>query len=87
MESSTPRRGFQLALIKMSGAGGPAKPCDATSVRAGRNGHKLGYVPRMQNHAAAQLLDRSVPLTARIEVLTASRDPWDRVQVAVLMDA
>lgn len=71
MEESIPRRGFLLSLIRLSGTGESANPQDAKTVRVGRNGHKLGYVP----------------LTARIEVLTASCDPWDRVRIAVRMDA
>lgn len=82
-----PRRGFLLSLIRLSGIGTPANPYDAKTVRVDWIGHKLGYVPRSQNHAVAQLLDRSVPLTARIQALTASRDPCDRVQIAVLMGA
>lgn len=56
-------------------------------MRIGWNGHKLGYVPRTQNRAVALLLDRGAPLTARIEAVTAKRDPWERVRSAVLMDA
>lgn len=87
MEESIPRRGFLLSLIRLSGTGESANPHNAKIVRVDWNGHKLGYVPRTQNHAVAQLLDRGVPLTARIEALTASRDPWDRMRIAALMDA
>lgn len=87
MEESLPRRGFLRSLIRLSGTGESANPQDAKTVRVGRNGHKLGYVPRTQNHAAAQRLARGVPLTARIEALTASRDPWERVRIAVVMGA
>lgn len=87
MEESFPCRGSLLSLIRLFGTGESANPHDAKTVRVGWNGHKLGCVPRTQNQAVAQRLARGVPLTARVEVLTASRDPWDRVRIAVLMDA
>ena len=87
MEESIPRRGFLLSLIRLSGTGESANPHDAKTVRVGWNGHKLGCVLRMQNHVVTQRLARGVPLTARIEALTASREPWDRMRIAALMDA
>jgi len=85
------RRKFLLSLFKITAILGLVRESgdryDAKAVRVDWNGHKLGYVPRIENHAVAQLLDRGVRLTACIEALTASRDPWERVRFAVLMDA
>lgn len=49
--------------------------------------HKLGYVPRTENHAVAQLLDRGEKLSARIVALRKSDNPWERVRFAVLLQA
>lgn len=45
--------------------------------------HKLGYLPRVENTAVAQLLDRGEPLTVRIAQLETSANPWKRMSVAV----
>lgn len=45
--------------------------------------HKLGYLPRVENTAVAQMLDRGERLTARIARLEKSADPWKRMSVAV----
>lgn len=43
----------------------------------------IGYVPRMENVAVGQMLDRGEPLVASILSLTESRDPWARVRLAI----
>jgi len=72
------REGDTLQLVRES-----ANPHDPRAVRVDWRGQKLGYVPRMENTAVAQMLDRGERLTARIERLQQSRDPWERVRVAV----
>ncbi|MEX0952102.1 MAG: hypothetical protein WDZ86_07455 [Gammaproteobacteria bacterium] len=47
------------------------------------HGRKLGYVPRMQNTAIAQLLDRGERLTAHINALQEKENPWQRIRFAV----
>lgn len=47
------------------------------------NGLKLGYIPRNENTAIAQLLDRGERLVGHIEELKESQNPWDRVRVVV----
>jgi hypothetical protein len=47
-------------------------PYDNKAVRADRLGHRLGYVPRTDNHAVAQWLDRGERPTARI----VAPDDW-----------
>ena len=54
----------------------PHNPFDPEAVRVEWESHTLGYVPRAQNHAVAQLLDRNETLTAHITALTNSTDPW-----------
>lgn len=44
---------------------------------------KLGYVPRKDNAAVAQLLDRGEALEAAVTRLTESPDPWERVRFEV----
>ena len=61
----------------------PANPHDPRAVRVDWRGHKLGYLPRLENTAVSQMLDRGEPLTARILQLRDARDPWARVRVAV----
>jgi len=63
----------------------PHNAHNSNAVRIDWESHTLGYVPRIENHAAAQLLDRNETLTARITALTNSTDPWQRVQFEVLL--
>lgn len=50
------------------------------------DGHKLGYVPRADNAAVAQLLDRGERLVARVSALRDSRDPWERIEISVELE-
>ena len=70
--------GQPLALVRE-----PAYPYDARAVRIDWRGHKLGYLPRIENAAVAQMLDRGERIEARIAQLRVSPDPWQRVEVAV----
>jgi hypothetical protein len=70
--------GQPLALVRE-----PANPYDARAVRIDWRGHKLGYLPRIENAAVAQMLDRGERIEARIAQLRVSPDPWERVVVAV----
>ncbi len=56
----------------------PANPYDPRAVRIDWQGHKLGYIPRLDNAAASQLIDRGERLVARIAALAESSDPWPR---------
>lgn len=67
-----------LALVRE-----PDNRFDADAVRIDWRGRKLGYLPRADNTAIAQMLDRGEQLRARIAQLRASPDPWERVRVAV----
>lgn len=46
-------------------------------------GHKLGYLPKLDNAAVSQLLDRGEKLEAVIAKLQESSNPWERVKVEV----
>ncbi len=53
----------------------PDNPHDPRAVRVEWRGHKLGYLPRVENTAASQLLDRGARLCARIAWLHTDPDP------------
>ncbi len=61
----------------------PANPHDERAVRIDWRGRKLGYLPRSDNAAVAQMLNRGERFDARIAELWDSPDPWERVVVAV----
>ncbi len=70
--------GAPLALVRE-----PENRYDSRAVRVDWEGHKLGYVPAIDNAAIAQLLDRGQRLEARIAALNRSRNPWKRVAVEI----
>jgi hypothetical protein len=47
--------------------------------------NKLGYVPRTENIAIAQMLDRGKKLEARMSRLLTEENPWERVRIAVFL--
>lgn len=65
----------------------PNNPYDTSAVRVDWRKHKLGYISRLDNTAAAQLLDRHHHLTAHIARLQTSDNPWDRVLVRIQLRA
>lgn len=56
---------------------------DGRAVRVEWQGHKLGYIPRLDNVAVSQLLDRGEKLEAMIAELAKSSNPWKRIGVEV----
>jgi len=56
---------------------------DAVAVYFQNN--KLGYVPRAENSAIAQMLDRGETLEARINRLSMEEDPSERVRFTVFL--
>ena len=48
--------------------------------------HKLGFVPRADNTAIAQMLDNGESLSARIINLEQSKNPWDRIRFEVTLN-
>jgi hypothetical protein len=63
----------------------PSNSHDENAVRVEWQGHKLGYVPRRENHAVARFMDRGVAVEAVISRLKKSRDPWRRVRFDVYL--
>ena len=55
----------------------------AGAVRIDYQGHKLGYLPKLDNVTASQLLDRLERIEGCIAKLQVSDDPWQRVEVEV----
>lgn len=71
-------QGAALQLIRE-----PENKYDTRAVRMDFNGQKLGYLPRLDNAAVSQLLDRDEQVQAYISELTISDNPWDRVEVEI----
>ena len=61
----------------------PDNRFDDRAVRVEWQGHKLGYIPRLDNAAVSQLLDKGERLEAVIARLAESSNPWERVGVEV----
>jgi hypothetical protein len=64
----------------------PDNAYDANAIRVEWRGHKLGYVPRAENHALSGVLDRGEPVTARISALRANRNPRRRIEFEVFIE-
>jgi hypothetical protein len=67
--------GAPLALTRE-----PNNSHDTNAVAVYYQNHKLGYVPRGENSAVAQMLDRGEPLKATITQLSQGEDPWERIR-------
>ena len=74
------RPGDPLRLVRE-----PENPHDRRAVAVYWRGCKLGYLPRVENAAVAQMLDRQLGLTATIERLDDSDNPWKRVRLSVAL--
>ena len=72
--------GADLSLVRE-----PDNAYDPRAVRVDWQGHKLGYVPRIDNAAASHLLDSGHVLEAQIVALQDSDNPWDRVEFAIYL--
>jgi len=70
--------GQQLKLLRE-----PENAHDDRAVRIDWKDQALGYVPRDENAAAAQLIDRGEKLEAVITGLNRSKNPWERIMVEV----
>ncbi|MGH8718035.1 MAG: HIRAN domain-containing protein [Burkholderiales bacterium] len=75
------RAGLEVELVRE-----PDNAHDGHAVRVERLRYKLGYVPRSQNHAVAQLLDRGEKLSARIASAQQSENPWQRLSVNIYLE-
>ena len=75
------RTGDRLDLIRE-----PDNPHDPNAVRVEWRGRRLGYVPRRENAALAWAMDRGEPVSARISILRAHRNPRQRVKFEVFVE-
>ena len=73
--------GTSLSLVRE-----PENPHDPRAVRIDWQGQKLGYMPRIDNAAASQLLDRGESVSAAITALNVSANPWERIEFAIYLD-
>ena len=70
--------GEELKLVRES-----SNSHDPDAVAVYFNEHQLGYVPRGDNRAIAQMLDRGESLEARISNLLTEGDPWERIRITI----
>lgn len=61
----------------------PTNTFDARAVAVYWGQQKLGFIPRLDNAAISQLLDRGEVLIASVLSLTESDNPWERVEMEV----
>lgn len=69
-----------LALIRE-----PDNRHDANAIRVEWKGHKIGYLPRRENQAVAQEMDRGTQLAAVISKLQRHRSPWQRLKMDIFV--
>lgn len=74
-------KGARLRLVRE-----PDNPHDSRAVAVYAGGYKLGYLPRIENTAAAYMMDHGHALAARITGLRESLDPWERVGLEVMLE-
>lgn len=72
--------GDALALIRE-----PENPHDARAVRVEWRGVMLGYLPRAENEAVADAMDRGERVVGRIAARVAHKNPWRRVRIEVFV--
>lgn len=75
------RTGLAVTLVRE-----PENKHDGKAVRVEWLRYKVGYLPRLQNHAVAQLLDRGEKLSARIDSVQQSKNPWQRLSVNIYIE-
>ena len=64
----------------------PGNVHDARAISVQWQGHKLGYVPRAQNHALAWAMDRGDCIAARVSRLQAHGNPRKRIEFEVYIE-
>ncbi len=63
----------------------PENPHDDQAVKVMWNGNQLGYVPRRDNTAISQLLNRRQPIIVRIGEMQQTTDSWERMTMNIYM--
>ena len=61
----------------------PDNPYDENAVEIYWRNFKLGYLPRVENTAVAQMMDQEQEMTARISSKKESFNPWERLAIEV----
>ena len=61
----------------------PGNPYDENAVELYWRNNKLGYLPRVENTAVAQMMNQGQEITARISGKKKSRNPWGRLAIEV----
>lgn len=61
----------------------PNNPYDRQAVALYWHGDKLGYLPRVENCAVAQMMDRGEALSCHIDHISPEDFPWGAVSIAV----
>ena len=74
------KTGDALTLVRDAG-----NPHDANAVRVEWHGQPLGYVPRRENRAVAQHMDRDGNVEARISRLQKHPNAWQRVEFEIFI--
>ena len=72
--------GEELALVRES-----SNNHDPDAVAVYFHEQKLGYVPRGDNRAIAQMLDSGESLEARISKLLVEENPWERIRITITL--
>jgi hypothetical protein len=72
--------GDELDLVRE-----PDNPHDVNAVRVEWRGIKLGYLPRAENRAVADEMDRGGRIEARVSHLREHRNPWKRIGIDVFV--
>jgi hypothetical protein len=63
----------------------PDNPYDSRAVRVLWHGVQIGYAPRLDNADLARFMDQGVKVEGRILHLQASRDPWKRILMEIVI--
>ena len=72
--------GQELVLVRES-----SNTHDPDAVAIYFQEEKLGYVPRGDNKAIAQMLDGGETLEARISKLLVEGNPWERIRISITL--
>jgi hypothetical protein len=74
------RVGEELSLVR-----DPRNEHDSDAVAVYFRNDKLGFVPRVENRAIAQMLDRGERLKTRISELLAETDPYQPLRISIFL--
>ncbi len=72
--------GSELQLVRE-----PENKYDSQAVKVLWQNRQLGYLPRADNSAVSQMMDRGERVYATINRLQESQNPWERVEVEVFL--